>query len=101
MGTGAVRAGGAARRRDARAAGRGQDRGHVQPGTPGSGSGGRTALFDERGLVEVNRSTTPAAPQTGAAAAGFTEGELIAMLPHATPTNVERLCAGGCIALPG
>ena len=54
---------------------------------------GQPDLFDERGLVEVNRSTTPAAPQSGAAAAGFTDGELIAMLPHATPTNVERLCA--------
>ena len=52
---------------------------------------GQPLLFDECGLVEVNRSTTPAAPQ--AAAAGFTDGELIAMLPHATPTNVERLCA--------
>ena len=54
---------------------------------------GQPGLFDERGLVEVNRSTTPAAPRTGAAAADFTKGELIAMLPHATPTNVERLCA--------
>ena len=54
---------------------------------------GQPDLFDERGLVEVDRSTAPAAPQSGAAAAGFTDGELIAMLPHATPTNVERLCA--------
>ncbi len=52
---------------------------------------GQPGLFDERGLVEVNRSTAPAAPQV--AAARFTDGELIAMLPHATPTNVERLCA--------
>ncbi len=94
MGTGAVRAGGG--------------RGAGMPGGPAVGKmgdmssrerrgraavEGQPGLFDGRGVVEVGRSTAPAAPHAGAAAAGFTDGEPIAMLPHATPTNVERLCA--------
>ena len=94
MGTGAVRAGGG--------------RGAGMPQRPAVGKigdmssrerrgraavEGQPGLFDGRGVVEVGRSTAPAAPHAGAAAAGFTDGELIAMLPHATPTNVERLCA--------
>ncbi len=50
-------------------------------------------LFDERGLIEAGRVAAPVAPDAGPAAAGLTDGALIATLPQATASNVEALCA--------
>ena len=54
---------------------------------------GQPDLFDERGLIEASRVPAPVAPDAGPAAVGLTDGALIATLPHATPSNVEAVCA--------
>lgn len=50
-------------------------------------------LFGERGLVEANRAPAPDSAEVGAQSADLSDDEVIALLPGATLSEVEALCA--------
>ena len=53
----------------------------------------RPDLFDDRASAEAGHDQVPIDRDAGRAASRLTDGELIAMIPQASPLNVETLCA--------
>ena len=59
----------------------------------GTAAAGQPDLFGEGGLVEADRGPAQAPPQVGVQPTDLTDDELIALLPEATLSEAEHLCA--------